>query len=151
MKYLPAAGLAVFTAFFLAAAYHYPSQARNFPVAVAWVTLCLVALDIVSRTDTKVGAAVMKRLNPSGAADAVRPVGRQFSAVAWLAVFALLLVLIGILYTVPLYVVAALRFRGNRSWFTSLWIAAAVTGGVWLLFAVVLRLDLYPGYFGSAI
>jgi len=131
MKYLPAAGLAIFTAIFLATAYRYPPQARAFPVAVASVTLFLVALDLVFRTDTKAGAAT----------------GGQFRAVAWLSVFALMLVLIGILYAVPLYVVASLRFRGNRSWFTSLWIAAIVTAGIWLLFAVVLRLDLYPGYF----
>jgi hypothetical protein len=147
MKYLPAASLAVFTAIFLAMAYGYPSQARAFPVAVAWVTLVLVTLDIVSRTETKAGAAVLSRLNPGTAAPDPRPLGGQFGAAAWLAVFALTLVLIGILYTVPLYVFASLRFRGSRSWSTCLWIAALVTGGIWLLFAIVLRLELYPGYF----
>jgi hypothetical protein len=132
MRYLPAAGLAIFTAIFLVAAYGYPSQARAFPVAVGWVTLLLVGLDIVSRTDTSGG-------DP-------RPVGGQFRAVTWLAVFALMLVLIGILYAAPLYILASLRFRGSRSWFTSLWIAGLTTGGIWLLFAVVLRLELYPGY-----
>lgn len=136
MKYLPAAGLAIFTVAFLAAAYGYPSQARTFPVAVASVTLFLVALDITK-----------SRLNPAAAAGDSRPLGSQIAAVIWLAVFALMLVLIGILYAVPLYIFASLRFRGSRSWFTSLWIAAVVIGGIWLLFAVVLRLELYPGYF----
>jgi hypothetical protein len=136
MKYLPAAGLAIFTAVFLAAAYGYPSQARAFPVAVAWVTLFLVALDIAKG-----------RLNPAATAEESRPSDSQIGAVVWLAGFALLLVLIGILYAVPLYIFASLRFRGSRSWFTSLWIAAVVTGGIWVLFAVVLRLELYPGYF----
>lgn len=128
MKYLPAAGLAIFTAIFLATAYTYPSQARTFPVAVAWVTLFLLALDVK-------------------ASRAIAAQNGQFVAVIWLAVFALMLVLIGILYAVPLYIFASLRFRGSRSWITSLWIAAVVTGGIWLLFAVVLRLDLYPGLF----
>jgi len=147
MKYLPAAGLAVFTAIFLATAYGYPSQARAFPAAVAWVALLLVALDIVSRTDTKAGAAVRKRLNPVAATEDSRPLDRQIGAVIWLAVFAVVLVLIGVLYAVPLYIFASLRFRGRRSWFTSLWISAIATGGIWLLFAVALRLELYPGYF----
>jgi hypothetical protein len=147
MKYLPAAGLAVFTAIFLVTAYSYPSQARAFPAAVAWVTLLLVALDIVSRTDTKAGAAVRKRLNPVAATEDSRPLDRQIGAVIWLAVFAVVLVLIGVLYAVPLYIFASLRFRGRRSWFTSLWISAIATGGIWLLFAVALRLELYPGYF----
>jgi hypothetical protein len=128
MKYLPAAGLAIFTVAFLAAAYGYPSQARTFPVAVASVTLFLLALDVK-------------------ASRAVAAQNGQFVAVVWLSAFALMLVLIGILYAVPLYIFASLRFRGSRSWFTSLWIAAMVTGGIWLLFAVVLRLDLYPGLF----
>jgi hypothetical protein len=147
MKYLPAAGLAIFTAIFLATAYGYVSQARTFPVAVAWVTLFLVALDIISRADTRAGTAVKRWLNPGAAADDSRPLGAQFGAVIWLAVFALMLVLIGILYAVPLYVFASLRFRGSRSWFTSFWIAAIATSGMWLLFAVVLRLELYTGYF----
>jgi hypothetical protein len=133
MRYLPAAGLAIFTALFLATAYGYPSQARAFPVAVGWVTLLLIALDIVSSKNT-------------GTADS-RPLGRQFGAVIWLAAFALALVMIGVLYAVPLYIFASLRFRGSKSWFTSLWIAAVATGGIWLLFAVVLRLELYGGYF----
>jgi len=136
VKYLPSAGLAIFTAIFLATAYRYPSQARTFPVAVAWVTLFLVALDITK-----------SRLNPGAAAEDSRPLGSQIGAVVWLAAFAVMLVLAGILYTVPLYIFASLRFRGSRSWFTSLWVAAVVTGGIWLLFAVVLRLDLYPGLF----
>ena len=138
MKYFPAVGLALFTAAFLAAAYTYPSQARAFPVAVAWVTLCLAALDIAKTC-----------LNPGVAAVDSRPLSSQIGATRWLAAFSLTLVLIGILYAVPLYVFASLRFRGHRSWFTSLWIAAVVTGAIWLLFAVVLRLDLYPGYFES--
>jgi Tripartite tricarboxylate transporter TctB family len=140
VKHLPAVGLAIFTAIFLAAAYMYPPQARAFPVAVAWVTLVLVAMD-TTMDITK------SRLNPAVASEALRSLGGPFVAVAWLAAFALMLVLIGILYTVPLYVIASLRFRGGRPWFTCLWIAALVTGGIWLLFAVVLRLDLYPGYF----
>jgi Tripartite tricarboxylate transporter TctB family len=147
MKYLPSAGLGMFTVAFLAAAYGYPSQARAFPVAVAWVTLFLVALDILSRTDTRAGVAVRRRLNPGAAAEDSRPLSSQIRAVTWLAGIALALVLIGILYALPPYIFASLRFRGRRSWFKCLWITAIATGGIWLLFAVVLRLDLYPGYF----
>jgi hypothetical protein len=131
MKYLPAAGLAIVTTIFLIVAYTYPSQARAFPVAAAWVMLFLIAIDILSRKTTE---------------DHPQMAG-QLRAVAWLAAFALALVLIGILYAVPLYIAASLRFRGHRSWVTSLLAAAITTAGIWLLFAVVLRLDLYPGYF----
>ena len=147
VDYLPAFGLALFTAAFLATAYSYAPQARTFPAAVAWVTLFLVALDIVSRTETRAGAAVRKRLNPTAAAEDSRPLDSQIGAVIWLAVFAVVLVLIGVLYAVPLYIFASLRFRGRRSWFTSLWVSAIATSGIWLLFSIALRLELYPGYF----
>jgi hypothetical protein len=130
MKHMPSIGLAILTVMFLAAAYTYPSQARTFPVAVAWVMLFLIAIDVFSRKTAE---------------DRPPAVG-QFRAVTWLAAFALALALIGIIYAVPLYIAASLRFRGHRPWITSLLAAAITTGGIWLLFAVVLRLDLYPGY-----
>jgi len=133
MKYMPSVALAILTVVFLATAYTYPSQARAFPVAVAWVMLFLIAIDMLS------GKTAEDR----------PPVAGQFRAVAWLAAFALTLVLIGILYGVPLYIAASLRFRGHRSWIASLMAAAITTSGIWLLFAVVLRLDLYQGYFLS--
>jgi Tripartite tricarboxylate transporter TctB family len=125
MKYL----LSILTVAFLATAYTYPAQARAFPVAAAWVMLFLIALDVFSKKITED--------HP--------PAAGQLRAVAWLVAFAAALVLIGILYAVPLYIAASLRFRGHRSWLTSLLTAAITTTGLWLLFAIVLRLDLYPG------
>ncbi len=88
--------------------------------------LSLLAIDLVSRNTTE--------NRP--------PITGQFRAIIWLAAFTLLLVVIGILYAVPLYIAASLRFRGHRSWLSSLLTAAITTAGIWLLFAVVLRLDL---------
>jgi hypothetical protein len=148
VDYVPAAGLAIFTAAFLAMSYGYSSQARAFPAPVAWLTLALIVLDVVSRTNTGVGESIRKRLNPgTSAPDAPRSIGAQVRAALWLAAFAVLLVLIGVLYAVPLYIFASLRFQGHRPWFTCVWISAVATGGLWLLFAVALRLELYPGYF----
>jgi hypothetical protein len=147
IEYLPAVAVAIFTAAFLATAYRYASQARALPAGVAWVTMLLIALDVVSRTHTGAGSAVRRRLNPGArAAEGFHPLGEQVRAMLWLAVFAMVLALIGALYAAPLYVFASLSFRGRRPWFTCLWISALFACGVWLLFAVVLRLDLYPGY-----
>ncbi|MGA2713354.1 MAG: tripartite tricarboxylate transporter TctB family protein [Bryobacteraceae bacterium] len=148
LDYLPALGLALLTAAFLATSYSYSAQARAFPAPVAWVTLALIALDLISRTQTAVGDAIRRHLNPGAhAPEGSHPLGKHFAAALWLAVFAVVLVLIGVLYAVPLYMFASLRFQGRRSWFTSLWVSAVATGALWLLFAVVLRLELYPGYF----
>jgi len=148
LDYLPALGLALFTAAFLATSYTYSAQARAFPAPVAWVTLALIALDLVSRTQTSAGEAIRRHLNPGAhTPEASHALDKHLAAALWLAVFAVALALIGVLCAVPLYMFASLRFQGRRAWFTSLWISAVATGALWLLFAVLLRLELYPGYF----
>jgi Tripartite tricarboxylate transporter TctB family len=146
--YLPAFVLWLATAGYLATAYGYTPDSRIMPVLVAWSMLALLALDLASRTQTRLGHAVTRWLNPAaerGPDAAADTVARQVAAVLWLAGFAAALLLIGVLYAVPLYVVASIRLRGRRSYRISLLAAGGMTMVVWLLFAVVLRLQLYPG------
>ena len=144
---LPALGLVGVTVCYLALAYGYPERARAFPAKVAWVMLGLLALDLVSRTETRLGLAVMRALNPAQARASGENISgrRQLSAVLWLAGFVTGIVLIGILAAVPLYVFAAIRFRGGRGYATALAAAAGTTLFIYLLFGVVLHLELYPG------
>jgi hypothetical protein len=98
----------------------------------------------------------MHWLNPAGETtkqESVKhyPLLKQFMAVLRVAGFAAALVLIGILYAVPLYVFSSLYFQGRRRLLMCLGVSAAATAMIWLLFAVVLRLELYPGIlFGGA-
>ncbi len=151
-NYLPALGLMLFTACYLYLAAAYPPRARAFPEAVAWVMLGLLALDLVSRTQTRIGLALLRALNPAAEPGATHPReqsqrGSPVTAILWVAGLATALLLIGILNSVPLYIFASLRFRGERSLIMSLAIAAGATLLIWLLFGVVLRLNLYPGLF----
>lgn len=149
-QYLPALALFAITLGYLATAYRYNPDARAVPAGVAWVMLVLVALDLVSRTRTPLGNTLMHWLNPAGDEEkkdrgphysALKQVG----AVAWVGGFAAALVLIGILYAVPLYVFASLLLRGKRPLLVAIGFAAAATLGIWILFSVVLQLELYPG------
>ncbi len=99
--YLPALGLLAVTLIYLATAYGYSPDARAVPAGVAWVMLVLVILDLVSRTRTGIGLALMRWLNPAGdpaKQETVKhyPLLKQLVAVAWIAGFAAALVLIGI-------------------------------------------------------
>lgn len=148
--YLPALGLLVLTIGYLATAYNYSADARAVPAGVAWVMIVLVILDLVSRTQTAVGMTLMHWLNPAGDADKMAehkryPVLKQVRAVLWIAGFAAAMVLIGILYAVPIYVFASLYFRGKRSLLLAAGVAFAATAMIYLLFAAVLGLELYPG------
>ena len=154
--YLPALGLLVLTIFYLATAYNYEPDARAVPAGVAWVMLVLVILDLVSRTRTAAGIALMHWLNPAGDADKMRdhkryPALKQIGAVLWIAGFAAAMVLIGILYAVPLYVFSSLYLRGRRPLWLAAGVAAAATAMIWLLFVAVLGLELYPGVLFSEI
>jgi Tripartite tricarboxylate transporter TctB family len=154
--YMPALGLLGITAAYLATAYNYNADARAVPAGVAWVMLVLVVLDLLSRTQTRIGIALMHWLNPAGDAanqkDVKRyPVLKQIAAVAWIAAFAAALVLIGIIYAVPLYVFSSLFFQGRRPLPLCIGVSVAATAMIYVLFAVVLRLELYPGIlFGGA-
>jgi hypothetical protein len=149
-EYLPALGLLAFTAVYLGTAYTYSPDARAVPAGVAWVALVLAVLDIVSRTRTKLGLALMHWLNPAGdpGKDEARPhypALKQLSAVLWMALFVVLMVLLGILYSVPLYVFGSLWLRGRRALWLSAGVAAGATLMIWVLFDLVLQLELYPG------
>jgi hypothetical protein len=142
-EYLPALGLLVFTTLYLIVAYRYKPLVRAFPAGVAWFMLAILALDLLSRTETRFGRAVARWLNPS--ATAGRREGNPVPAILWLAGLALLLVLIGIYAAVPIFVFASLRWRGRRGYGMCLLTAGAATAFIWLMFSVLLRLSLYPG------
>ena len=145
--YAPPLGLLLLTLAYLIAAYHYPPASRAFPVIVAWAMIALVALDVVSRTQTRTGRAVTRWLNPASAtAHGDAPAsGRELAAILSVAGFVAALTLIGILYAIPLFVFASVRWRGRRSYLVSIAIAATTTLFIWLLFARLLRIELYGG------
>jgi hypothetical protein len=149
-EYLPAAALFIVTIVYLITAYGYSPIARAVPAGVAWAMLVLVVLDLVSRTRTKLGTTLMHWLNPAGEAakhegDIRYPALKQLGAVLWVGAFAVLMVLIGILYAVPVYVFGSLFLRGRRSLLLSGVVAAGATLMIWILFDLVLQLELYPG------
>jgi Tripartite tricarboxylate transporter TctB family len=147
-EYVPAFVLLILTAFYLRTAYQYAPESRIMPVLVAWCMLTLLAIDLASRTKTLIGENLTRWLNPSsdrGGHGAAYSVDRQFIAVLWLASLAALLVLIGVLSAVPLYLFAAIYWRGRRSLLTSLAVVGGMTLVVWLLFTGLLHLQLYSG------
>jgi hypothetical protein len=134
---LPAVAIFAHTLAFLVVGYHYPPLARQFPVTVALVMLVLAGLDIASRIKAPTVAP--------GSVEEVASRWVQVAAVLWLAGFAALLLLVGVLCAVPLYVLASLRLRGHRPWLRCVLAAAASTSIVWLLFSAALRIELYRG------
>lgn len=145
-----AATLLLITALYLALDYSYKPSLRTAPAIIAWIMLLLLTLDLSSRIDTPFGRALRRRLNPP-TERLPFAAAHQLEAILWVVSFAAALVVIGVLYAVPAFVFAFMRFRGGRPVWASALGGGAVTLFVWLLFAQLLRLDLYPGLvFGGA-
>jgi hypothetical protein len=139
-----ALAIIVFTIAYLAIDYGYKPALRNVPALVGWITLVLATLDLASHSDNAVGQFLQRRLNPPVERVAY-PLGRQLAAMGWVAGFAFALVEIGVVYAVPLFVVAFMRLQGQRPLWVSVIGGAGVMLVVWLLFSVLLRLPLYGG------
>jgi len=137
--------LLAFTVIFLATASRYSADARIFPVAVSTVMLVLLALDFASRQETAWSKALRTRLNPASVLAESYPRSKQAAAMAWVAAAAILFWLAGILVAVALYVFGSLKFRGHRSYAASCAVSAGTTLAIWLLFSVVLKIELYRG------
>jgi Tripartite tricarboxylate transporter TctB family len=157
VDYLPAATLLAITAGYLIMAYDYAPDSRLVPAGVAWTMLALVGFDLAARSRTRFGGLINRWLNSAALSrgapqdDAMRPIGRQIAAVAWVAGFTLGLALMGILAAVPLYVFASLRLRGRRPYGVCVALSAGTALVIWLLFAGVLRIDLYPGLLATGL
>jgi hypothetical protein len=143
---LPAVVILAQALAFLVVGYRYPPLARQFPVTVALVVLVLAGLDIASRINAPVARLLKNPRDSRGGSTGEFASRRvQIAAVLWLAGFAVLLLLVGVLSAVPLYVLASLRLRGHRPWLRCVLAAAASTAIVWLLFSAALRIELYRG------
>jgi hypothetical protein len=148
VSYLPALMLTAVTIFYLASAYTYDAVAAQMPIAVGWILLILLALDLVSRTQTSVGIALLRVLNPAAEGEENQersPFWRQASAMAWPAAYTAGLVILGVLIATPLYIVLSMVLHGRWSWLWSAITAILATVSVYLLFEVALQVRLYPG------
>ena len=150
VDYLPAFGLFVLAAIYLVTGYTYPPEARGFPLVVGWAGLLLSALDIAARTQTPVGIAITRKLNPAAAPEKADahvhyPLAKQIAAVLWAFGFVAAFLLIGVLYAVPAYVFASMRVRGRRPWLLCAIVAAGATLFIYLMFVQLLGIELYPG------
>jgi hypothetical protein len=150
IDYLPAIAAAAAAAVYVATAYGYSPDARAAPLLIGWSVIALAGLDTAGRTQTAAGRALTRWLNPGvsrshPAAGSVYTTTRQASAVAWIVGFVAAFALFGALVAIPLYVFAAIYWRGGRPIWVGVISAAGTLAGIWVLFARLLHLDLYPG------
>ena len=126
---------------FLIEAQTFSPAARAVPRLFGWTTLVLASMDLFSR---------MRPRSPDTAAantEARVPPARAAVAVGGIVLLVAGMTLVGILPTVPVFILIALHWGGSRSLATSLLTAILLTGLLWGTFGGLLRLELYPGRF----
>ena len=124
---------------FLIGAQSFSPAARAVPRLFGWTTLVLASIDVFSR---------MRPRSPDTAAantEARVPPARVAVAVGGIVLLVAGMTLVGILPTVPVFILIALRWGGGRSLTMSLLVAVLLTGLLWGTFGGLLRLELYPG------
>ncbi len=124
---------------FLIEANSFSAPARAVPRLFGWTTLVLTSIELFYRM----------RLRSPGTAvantETRAPPARTAVAVSGIVLLVAGMTLVGILPTVPVFILIALRWGGGRSLTTSLLTAVLLTGLLWGTFGGLMRLELYPG------
>lgn len=146
----PGVAIVAVAALFVAWSYQYSPQSRFVPLVVGYSMLALALLDIASRTRTRLGhyvrvGAGADFTNPE--LQHTPPVRRELVQAGWIVGCVASMMIIGILPSVPLYVLASLRLNGRRPWKEAVIAAAAAGLFTYLVFEVFLSYELYRGVF----
>jgi hypothetical protein len=149
-RYAPPLALALVTLAFIALSYGYSPASRWVPLIVGYTTLALVALDLLSRSETRAGRIALRYLNPSCAeatgesAEAVR-LRDELTAIGWIAAFTFAVLVVGFLVAMPLYMFLFMLLQGRFGLVKSAVTAVVFPLGIWITFEVVLRYEIYRG------
>ncbi len=144
----PAVVLAGFSALMIFWSHSYGETARLVPVLVGWGMLALCIVDILSRLNLPFsqmlkdfwGADFRNREmkhNPAWKAD--------IAQVLWVTGCVAGMLTIGILPSVPVFVMGYMAFHGGRRWLECVAAGAIVFGFVFVVFEVLLDYELYRG------
>jgi hypothetical protein len=139
----------------LALSFGYLIWARNYPEAnalvptlVAWVAIGLCALDVAAHLPAawgrRIGAVLSGRAHREAEGDlALRR--DELLAMGWMALGLAIFALLGLLAGMGVYVLGYMTLHGRLGLRLGAAVAAGAVAATWLVFAVALRFELYPG------
>lgn len=156
LRLLPPVVILVFTIGFLVLTYQLPAASRSAPLMVAWVTLFLTAVDVITRLRNPLGNLLMRLFNPAGlreedTAPTREEVRHTLQAIGMMALLVAALLLIGVLPASGLFIGGAFIYGGSTRRLAVI-VAAVFTLLLWAVFSELLGLVLFPGLlFGGLI
>jgi hypothetical protein len=136
---------------FLLWARTYPHDAGAVPVLVAWGTIALSLIDIVSQFETPFGQrirrvlAAQKIVEWKMEGDEEAALSRIFLSVAWIIGYLVAIFLVGYIIATPIYVFFYMVLHGRRGVRDSALTAAGTTLAIWAVFVKLFGYPLYEG------
>jgi hypothetical protein len=129
-----------------------PPRATAMPMLVAWLTIVLALIDVVSQTNTALGRYMRRFVSADRIIEwkvqgdgAEAGWGRILLSILWVAGYLAGIYFIGFLLATPSYVLLYMILHGGKSIRASATAAAATTLLIWLTFEVAFKYPLYPG------
>ena len=139
------------TLFFLVISYQLSEKARMVPLLALYSNLVLVSLELVGRSQSGFGRTVRRVLLGNAPPMKIlggyrgKPLSRELGAIGMILGFCGAVQLLGILPTVPFFVVLYMRLWSKMTLRTALTAAAIITVFVGVLFELILGVTLYQG------
>jgi presenilin-like A22 family membrane protease len=150
--------LTVFTMLILTFGYH--SEARLVPLLVGICTLVFMVLLGIMAISTRFAQWYQKlegrslssltgrseeSQSPEGDVDPLNHSKKGKSVIGWLLFLTASTYIFGFLVAIPVFLFLFLKLRAKEGWVLSLCLSAAVTGTVYLVFALILHVPLHRG------
>jgi hypothetical protein len=136
---------------FLLWARTYPHDAGAVPVLVAWGTIALSLVDIISQFETPFGRWIRRVISAQKIVewkmegDEEAALSRILLSVAWLVGYLVAIFLVGYIIATPVYILMYMVLHGGRSLRDSALTAAGTTLAIWLVFVKLFQYPLYEG------
>lgn len=136
---------------FLLWARTYPAPSSTMPILVAWGTIVLALIDVISQTDTLFGRWLRRLVTAEKIVewklegDEDIPAIRVFLSVFWVFAYLAALLLVGFIVATSIYMLLYMIIHGRRNYLFSALATAATTLTIWLTFVVLFKYPLYPG------
>lgn len=129
-------------------AYRFNTISRTFPLMAGYLGLVLGVLDLISRLDGGL-ANIIRITMGAGFSNPEMThypsLREELTQVGWMTAFGISALFVGILPSVPAYVLLSMRINGRREWKQAIVTSLGVLFFVYLVFEVMLNFQLYRG------
>lgn len=152
---LPSLVLIAVAAFYLVASFAYDPATRAMPLGVAALAIALLAVEILSRTQGRLGRSLARVLQGGGTkapvpgldgqAGQAHPPRKELAAFAWILAFLGLVVVFGFYIAIPIYVAAYLYVYARKGVLPSLGTALTLTAALYAMFELLLGYEVFTG------